>query len=184
MPDKLEQLSQDLEKIYQKLEQTINQVFDLENTLKTLETKSTEVFTKYEALLDTKRLKTMQLDYNKTYDDFMERTEKIDHKLTVIENARFQTVSRLEQAYARIENQEKRYKDSMKKIDRLNTKLSELQKSIDKQRRVSDKHLFQAEGVYKMLKDYEDFESLKQLQEENNKLLKELIKHKQVNNKG
>lgn len=176
MPDKLEQFSKDLERIYQKLDQTINQVFDLEKTLNTLETQSVEVLNKYEALLNTKRLKTMQLDYNKTYDDFMERTEKIDHKLTVIENARFQTVARLDQAYARIENQEKRYKESMKKIDKLNTKLSELQKSIDKQRRVSDKHLFQAEGVYKMLRDYEDFESIKTLQEENNKLLKALLK--------
>lgn len=175
---KIEDISQKLEKSYQNLQLLMDDIGNLEKLFTDIEKVTAEFKSKYIEVLDPKRFDDIKTENEKSMKHIMSTMKGIDESLSRILVYKEQTQTIIDLFSDKIGSFEKSFNKTKDTANDINHKLTKLLSNAEKISFNGHDKLMKASKLLEVSAEIERYDELLKLEKDNNRMLKELINHK------
>lgn len=178
--ERYEELASKIEKAYQQLVDLMNEIGTLKDLANEIENAAGEIAAKYQNAFDLERLQKIKNQNQNALQKILKDTKQIDEALTGIEIMKIQTEENISSFASRIGNFEASMTKMKKAMDDIDRKLLRIIKNNEKEMGVT---VQKVTSYIDASTEIEQYNKLFKIEQENNRLLKELHRRLNVSNK-
>ena len=167
----IDALAKQIEQSYQKFQDLVNSIDKLHNVLTKIEGTSDSIVNKFKEVLNEKKVVEVLKNTEKQYSLMQENITQLNQQIDSVEIMHQQIDDSIKNTIRRID----RYEQNLKKAKSLDTKLSALINTVEKNKDKAESHFYKASTIFEANREIEKYDELIELQRENNKLLKKVL---------